>query len=782
MDRFSEPSADFTGVDDGLAGAFPSLPDRPAHGPQPRSISVIVSTCNRAATLADCLAALRGQSFPRFEVIAVVGPCSDATPQVLQAYAPHIKVVTCGVRNLSASRNLGIAAAAGDICAFIDDDAVAHPRWLERLDRRYDDPAVGGVGGFTLDNTGARFQCRYTVCDRFGNATLLDHVDPTDRLSVPGLWLFPSLLGTNSSFRTALLRRIGGFDATYEYMLDETDVCVRLADLGHAVVTAPDALVFHRYAASHVRDHRRIARTLLAQSRSKAHFVLRHAAPRLTLAAAAAELDRFRADLRFSNRWHVDRALIGGAHFLRLNSELEGGLRQGMASGAAAPAAPGSAASPLPLRRFAARPAQALRIALVSQGYPPRDTAGIARWTQALAEALALRGHEVHVITAADSARQVDYVAGVWVHAVPSVHAPRHAAPVKLPGPLHARAAAVLEEARRIMRDFGLDVLSAPVWDVEGILCAAHLDIPVVTSLHTACRMLLPMKEKWRTDLPYRYHHVERVIAAERWLFGHAALLLANSMEICRELQALYGVVFDPARVAVVPHGIAPVAVAAPDATAQADGAAAPVRVLFVGRIERRKGLDLLLDAMLPLFDRHPGVTLDVVGAPVPEEADYAALIAARLAAIAQRGHAARVVLHGHVDDAALLRHYAGCDLFVAPSRFESFGLIAIEAMRFGRPVVAARVGGLAEIVGDGRSGALFTPDSADSLREALQPLLADRARRIAAGAQAASRFTACYTRERMAERVEACLLALVNREPPAPAQLPVATAELVMA
>jgi glycogen(starch) synthase len=784
MDQFPELSADFIGVDSRLIGAFPDLSGGP---PLARSISVIVSTCNRAATLADCLAALQRQSFPRFEVIVVVGPCTDATPQVLQAHAPHVKVVTCAARNLSASRNLGIAAAAGDICAFIDDDAIAHPRWLERLERRYADPAVGGVGGFTLDNTGARFQCRYTVCDRFGNATLLDHVDPSERLGVPGLWLFPSLLGTNSSFRTALLRRIGGFDAAYEYMLDETDVCVRLADLGHAIVTVPDALVFHRYAESHVRDHRRIARTLLAQSRSKAHFVLRHGAPRTTLAGAAAELDRFRADLRFSNRWHVDRALIGGAHFLRLNSEIETGLRHGMASGARMPDVAGAASAqavtaPLPLRPFAAPPPRPLRIALVSQGYPPRDTAGIARWTQTLAGALALRGHEVHVITAADSARHVDYVAGVWVHAVPPVHAPRHAAPVKLPGPLHARAAAVLEEARQIARDFGLDVLSAPIWDVEGILCAAHLDVPVVTSLHTAYRMLLPMKARWRSDLSYRFNHVERVIAAERWLFAHAALLLANSEEICRELQALYGVVFDAARVVVVPHGLASAPELPPDMAAPMDGAAAPIRVLYVGRIERRKGLDLLLDAMLPLFDRYPGLTLDVVGAPVPEEADYAALIAARIAAIARRGHAARVVLHGHVDEAALLRHYAGCDLFVAPSRFESFGLIAIEAMRFGKPVVAARVGGLAEIVEDGVSGALFTVDSAVSLRKALQPLLTDPARREAAGVQAAARFAARYTRERMAARVEDCLLALVNPAQRDHALPPVATTALVAA
>jgi len=735
----------------------------------PLTISVIVNTYDRADLLADCLIALRRQSFRAFEVIVVTGPCSDNTDEMIAKYGLRSKVVRCAQRNLSVSRNLGIEAARGDVCAFIDDDAAAHPRWLEELSRPYASAAVGAAGGFTIDNTGARFQCRYTICDRFGNATLLDHIDPASRLSQAGMWLYPSLLGANSSFRTDVLRRIGGFDEVFEYMLDETDVCLRIMDQGLAVVTAPEALVYHRFAESHMRDQRRIAKTLLPASRSKAHFVFKHAGHRMPLTEASSELERFRNDLRFSNRWHVDRALIASRHFLQLNADVDAGLHQGVSSGITAQptgdlARPGRLpASPEPFLPYPEKFSQTpLRLALVSQGYPPRDCGGIARWTHELACSLADRGHHVHVITQTDEPRTVEYRRGVWVHAVPPAQGPMLPGPVDLPGPVVARANAVLQEAREIQRDFGLDVLSAPIWDLEGILCTAELNIPVITSLHTAYRMVLPLKDAWRRNLPYRLHHVQKMFDGEVWLFRHAKLLLANSRAICTELQSLYGTPFEMARVAIVPHGIAP-AQTTFRAASVADG---KLRVLFVGRIERRKGLDVLLRAVRPLFRQFPLLVVDVVGAAVPAEADYAKLIDGLRQEIAAQGDAARVNFHGHVDDATLCRHYAACDIFVAPSRFESFGLIAIEAMRFGKPVIAAASGGLAEIIEPGNTGALFPSDDAEALGNALRILVADAPRRARLGAQAARVFADRFTSATMARDVERSMADLLAGRP----------------
>ena len=82
-----------------------------------------------------------------------------------------------------------------------------------------------------------------------------------------------------------------------------------------------------------------------------------------------------------------------------------------------------------------------------------------------------------------------------------------------------------------------------------------------------------------------------------------------------------------------------------------------------------------------------------------------------------------------------LERQYAACDLFVAPSLYESFGLIYLEAMRFAKPVIGCRVGGIPEIVEDGRSGLLVAPGDAAALAKAIRDLLDSPERRATMGA-----------------------------------------------
>src|SRR5207302_6552199 len=92
------------------------------------TVSIVVSTLDRAAHLARLLASLRHLDYERFEVVVVNGPSQDGSDAVLAQWDGQIKAVRCPSANLAASRNIGIAAAAGDIVAFIDDDAVPHPR------------------------------------------------------------------------------------------------------------------------------------------------------------------------------------------------------------------------------------------------------------------------------------------------------------------------------------------------------------------------------------------------------------------------------------------------------------------------------------------------------------------------------------------------------------------------------------------------------------------------------------------------------------------------------
>jgi len=703
----------------------------------------------------------------------------------LQADGLKFKILNCPSRNLSESRNIGISAAAGDVVFFIDDDAVAHPNWVERLMLQYADPNVGGAGGFTVDHTGITFQCRYTICDREGNARFLNTIDPTTLLESQGGFYYPSLLGTNCSFRRSELEAINGFDEVFVYMLDETDVCLRIYDRKKRIVTVPNALVFHKYAPSHSRTVERIPTALLAPARSKVYFSLKHSPKRGTNSMAVfAHIDQYRRDIEFANRWYLDHKKVTAAHYLKLSNDLTAGIAEGMALGmddSVSDKISEHIKSPHPSSRdflrivdqnTVAKAKNRLRIYFVSQGYPPDDTAGIARWTHESAQALVALGHEVHVLTRTKTAAShVDYVDGVWVHSLDDVFddAQIYVSPVPIPDSIARRCTAVVKEIQRAEAIWGVDVVSAPIWDVEGIFCAAYLDKPVVTSLHTTYLLALPFKPEWTSNRAYRKKHVGKVVDGERWLFENSKYILANTNEIVKEINSAYGTNLGhlDSRVGVIPHGTAKTH-SLPNATVVDPSPRAenqPVKILFVGRLEPRKGPDQILAALLLLPKNSPPLEVVFVGLPMTAVDPYTQKIEALTKKV--RAHASQFVLkfEGYVEDAVLSQHYASTDIFIAPSRFESFGLIVIEAMQYAKPIITCDVGGMKEIIDEANNGYLFPVDNLEILAKHISKLVSEPALRATIGSAARQKYETNFTAEIMGLALEQYFSNIVKKE-----------------
>jgi phosphatidylinositol alpha-mannosyltransferase len=150
-------------------------------------------------------------------------------------------------------------------------------------------------------------------------------------------------------------------------------------------------------------------------------------------------------------------------------------------------------------------------------------------------------------------------------------------------------------------------------------------------------------------------------------------------------------------------------------------------RILFVGRFsEPRKGFKYLLRAMPLVHQQFPEARLVVVGTGRPEK--YAGLM--------ERYGIANVDFVGHVPFAELPRYYASCDVFCAPSvARESFGIVLLEAMAAGKPVVAGDNPGYASVLTHGREGLLARPKDEQALALALVRLLADAGLRRQFGA-----------------------------------------------
>ena len=216
----------------------------------------------------------------------------------------------------------------------------------------------------------------------------------------------------------------------------------------------------------------------------------------------------------------------------------------------------------------------------------------------------------------------------------------------------------------------------------------------------------------------------------------------------------------DAQKVAVIPLGVdLGMFTPRPQSEARARLGLDPAKrfVLAVGRIEPLKGLDILIRAIGELQSRVP-VDLLIIGGD-----ERAAAEVVRLKSIAAEvGASAAVRFLGPKPHDSLPDWYAAADVVAVPSFYESFGLVAVEAMACGTPVVASRVGGLTSTVVDGRTGYLVPWRCPEPFAERIELLLLNEPLRRALGTAGVERMRA-YDWSAVAERVGAATAALVE-------------------
>lgn len=161
------------------------------------------------------------------------------------------------------------------------------------------------------------------------------------------------------------------------------------------------------------------------------------------------------------------------------------------------------------------------------------------------------------------------------------------------------------------------------------------------------------------------------------------------------------------------------------------------LRALFVGRLAGVKGVPILIDAMARLADRHPDLTLRLVG----DGPDRKTLEAE----VARRGLQDRVLFLGYRSQAEVAGELAQADVFVLPSFAEGVPVVLMEAMAAQVPVLTTRIAGIPELVEDGISGRLVAPGDTQAFAEALDALLSDPEIRSRYGAAGRSKVVSEY-------------------------------------
>jgi glycosyltransferase involved in cell wall biosynthesis len=363
------------------------------------------------------------------------------------------------------------------------------------------------------------------------------------------------------------------------------------------------------------------------------------------------------------------------------------------------------------------------------------DAGGQNVHVAALSAALARRGAEVVVHT-----RRDDPSLPARVEAAPGVVVEHVDAGPAAPIPKDDLLPLMDEFAVRLWRSFQTDppdVVHGHFWmSGRAALAAARpLGIPVVQTFH-ALGVVKRRHQGARDTSPPTRVREEAVLARD------VDRIVATCSDEVFELVRMGA---DLRRVAVVPCGV--------DLSLfRADGLAAPrsparYRLLVVSRLVERKGIG---DAVLALAGV-PGAELVVAGGPPAAEL-ASDPEARRLTALAARaGVADRVRLLGRVGRGELPALYRSADLVVNVPWYEPFGIVPLEAMACGVPVVASAVGGLVDSVVDGITGAHVPPRRPRVLAEALAGLLADPDRRAALGVAGARRARRRYGWDRIA-------------------------------
>lgn len=370
------------------------------------------------------------------------------------------------------------------------------------------------------------------------------------------------------------------------------------------------------------------------------------------------------------------------------------------------------------------------------------DGGGMNVYVHSLASALARAGVECDVFTraAGDEPPVVEVEPGfrvVHLEAGPRAEIPKRTLP------------ALVDELARATREqivgsgTGYDAIHANYWvsGAVGHQVKHALDLPLVATFHTLARV---KAEAGIDDDPAERARVEADVVR------CSDLVLAATDDERRTLVAAYDA--DPDRVEIVPPGVDHTMFSPRDglqARSRLGLAADRPVLLFVGRIQALKGVELALRCLAGLHD--PRAELVVVGGPSGAGGEEEV---GRLHALASElGLGPRVRWVEPQPHAALADYYRAADVCLVPSRSESFGLVALEAAACGTPVVASNVGGLRSLVDDGRTGFLVDGRSPADYVAPVEKILDDPqlARDLGANAVAGSaRYTWSITAARL--------------------------------
>ncbi|CAN5488662.1 hypothetical protein BH18ACT1_BH18ACT1_00100 [soil metagenome] len=700
--------------------------------PRP-TVSVVVPTWRRPDALRRCLDGLAGSDRPPDEVIVVrrnedTGAAAVVAASPLRGLQERIVDRPGQVAALGA----GSSAACGEVVVFLDDDAVPRRDWLRRLTAHYVDPRVGAVGGRDVVHHSSGILDG--ACGPVGQVTSWGRVLGDHHLGTGAARVVDHLKGANMSVRRPLLRLPGGLRGTGAQVANDLAISMAVSESGAFVVYEPAAIVDHHPAERFDDDGRqhRSASAIedAAYNQSFVVMSLRRGARRRRLLHQTIVGERWSPGL-------VRAAAALGAgerEVFALGGAVGAGAGPGLprlpapASGDDGTVAAGRRGGPV-TSAVEAHPGP--RPLLLGMGWFPDQPGGLNRYLRGLLTALRSQCVGARAVVVGPAEDAPSHVRAVGSHA-------RRAT---------VRVGALARAGRWAAADAEVVDAHFAAYALPALLASRRLRrLPLVVHFQG------PWAAESRLEGEGRSIALAAKYAIERALYRRAKECVTLTAAFKQVLVLSYGV--SPWDVHVIPPGVEldQFRPGDRDAARRALGLDADTWVgLSVRRLVPRMGLETLLEAWAKAGEDGPPALLLIAG-----DGPSRPGLEARARAL---GLADAVRFLGRVSDEALRQCYRAADVALVPTvALEGFGLVVLEALACGTPVVATDAGGLPEALA-GLDASLIVPAEdpsalADRLRTARsgdEPLPSpERCRAYAerfSWARAAQRTVAVYSR-----------------------------------
>ncbi len=382
-----------------------------------------------------------------------------------------------------------------------------------------------------------------------------------------------------------------------------------------------------------------------------------------------------------------------------------------------------------------------LSLCFVTREYPPEtDYGGIGRYYQAVAQTLARRGHTVVVLSEALGTESYALCGGVHVYRIRPRYSLSHLPLLwRLQRVWRGYRLAVALSLRTIVARHAVQLIEGPELHAETFLYSLlPVRPPIAVRLHTGTRLGIQYNPQPYTARIWLNMRLENALLSRAEAVSAPSRAVAEQSRRCGMRLRRYQ---------VIPNGIDCQMFVPPEREAD------EVNLLFCGRLEHWKGADVLCAALQSLYAVFPTLQVYLVGADV--QLPDGTWASQRLRQLVPSAYHAQLHYMGKLTGAQLVERYQRATVVVVPSRWESFGLVAAEAMACGRAVAVSATGGLVEVVEDGVSGLHFASEEPQALAETVARLLSDAALRAQLGAAARQRAESHYAIERVCDQLE---------------------------